>query len=379
MVLGDGSTLASYLLKRGLPPSTTTSIQMGTFLEYNILHDEFLKENIVKQRWNRSLLDYKIIVYKRRHGMGYLASRLTGTYAATYRVLKEILTRVPNFTPKTILDFGSGIGCTYWAVDSIWGREGKLFHSVDLSGSMLELAARIREEGGVELESVNDMRETKFLPGLGTYDLVVAAYSISDLPSLEMINKTLISLWNQTKHFLVLVEYGNAAGHSILAEFRKSIIEEESKKEDTESYNPVFAPCPHALKCPLMEEGCYFKQRTGLSTIQSRDALYLKKKQTRFSNEKFSYLILARPSVSQFVEQTQEFVRLVGPTLKRKRHVITQLCASGGEIEKRIFSKSKHSSVYKYIRKKSEWGDILQLTPNKNAKDETDFQTETIE
>ncbi|KAI6654569.1 Methyltransferase-like protein 17, mitochondrial isoform X2 [Oopsacas minuta] len=360
MVMADGSLLASYLLKRQSPPSTNSGIRLKHSLDYDILKDEDLRAKLFRQRLNKQLVDHNIIVYKRRHGLGYLASRLTGTYGSTYRVLKEISLRVPKFKPKTILDFGSGVGSTYWAVDSVWGHEDKMFHSVDMSSSMLELAARLREVADLPLDSFSDLRETRFLPGLGHYDMVVAAYSLSDLSSLDMVRKTLNTLWQQTKNFLVIIENGTMAGHSILSQFRNDTLESDYDQDNSDSHNPIFAPCPHAFTCPLISEGCYFKQRTELSFIQNRDSVL---KSNSYFTEKFSYLVLAKPVVIPLLEEVDPyFGRLIGPTLKRRRHVITQLCAPDGRTERKTFTKGKHSPFYKDIRR-SDWGDIIKLTP----------------
>ena len=379
MVINDGSLLASYLLKRQTPPATSAHVKLSRTLNYDVLKDETLGDTILKQRWTKNLIDFNIIIYKRRHALGYLVSRLPGTYAATYRVLKEISSRVPQFKPKTILDFGSGIGSTYWAVDSVWGREDKLYHSVDLSGSMLELATKLREEANVETNSLYNMRETRFLPGLGLYDMLVAAYTLSELPSLDMIRKTLDTLWQQTKYFLVLVEYGNAAGHSILSEFRKKVLTRDYDANSPDSHNPIFSPCPHAYECPLASEGCYFKQKTELSLIQRRDSLYTRIRQTSHYNEKFAYLVLAKPAVIPFLEEKDPyFGRLIGPSLKRRRHVITQLCSPDGKTERIIYTKGKHSPLYKDIRKESEWGDLIKLTPPESLSEESHSSTESI-
>lgn len=380
MVLSDGGLLASYLLKRQSPPTKTSGLQLKGYLDYDIFKDEALSDKMFRQRDSKELLAYSVIVYRRRHALGYLASRLTGTYASTYRVLKEISLRVPKFKPKTILDFGSGVGSTYWAVDTVWGREDKMFHSVDLSSSMLELAARLREEADMSPGAFSDFRETRFLPGLGHYDILVAAYSLSDLPSLDLVNKTLDTLWQQTKYFLVLIENGTTAGHSILSQFRDHVLNSDYQQNDPDSHNPIFAPCPHTSTCPLLTNGCYFKQRAELSYIQSRDSLYTKLRKTSYFSEKYSYLVLTKPAVIPLLEETDPyFGRLVGPTLKRRHHVITQLCSPDGQTERKIFTKGKHSPLYKLIRKKSDWGDILKLTPPKrhereDIKDEIELE-----
>jgi len=42
--------------------------------------------------------------------MAYLASQFPFAYGPVQRVFKEIAARIPDFKPKTILDFGTGPG-----------------------------------------------------------------------------------------------------------------------------------------------------------------------------------------------------------------------------------------------------------------------------
>ncbi|XP_071885893.1 ribosome assembly protein METTL17, mitochondrial-like isoform X3 [Anas platyrhynchos] len=45
---------------------------------------------------------------------GYLVARLARDYAAAGRALSEIQARAPDFAPRTLLDFGSGLGAACW-------------------------------------------------------------------------------------------------------------------------------------------------------------------------------------------------------------------------------------------------------------------------
>lgn len=42
--------------------------------------------------------------------IGYLLRKAPSTFAVACRILTEIKYRLPYFTPKTMLDFGAGIG-----------------------------------------------------------------------------------------------------------------------------------------------------------------------------------------------------------------------------------------------------------------------------
>ena len=51
----------------------------------------------------------------------YAAARMPGCYAAVARVLDELRLRLPDFTPRSMLDFGAGPGTAIWAA-----REARL-------------------------------------------------------------------------------------------------------------------------------------------------------------------------------------------------------------------------------------------------------------
>ncbi|XP_050572972.1 methyltransferase-like protein 17, mitochondrial [Cygnus atratus] len=74
----------------------------------------------------------------------YLAARLARDYAAVGRALSEIRVRAPDFAPRTLLDFGSGLGTACWAAQGMWGRSLQQFVCVEPSGAMRELAERLR-------------------------------------------------------------------------------------------------------------------------------------------------------------------------------------------------------------------------------------------
>lgn len=52
-----------------------------------------------------------------------------------------------------------------------------------------------------------------------SYDLVVSAYSLLELPSTSTRIDTLINLWNKTDKYLVLVEYGTNGGFRVCIKY----------------------------------------------------------------------------------------------------------------------------------------------------------------
>lgn len=44
----------------------------------------------------------------------YVAGRLAPDYASLYKIMAEMKKRDPQFSPLTLLDFGSGVGTSMW-------------------------------------------------------------------------------------------------------------------------------------------------------------------------------------------------------------------------------------------------------------------------
>lgn len=378
-IIKDGGILSSYLFKRDRP---WEKYKRGLLPLANddILNDEDLHKELFEKRWQKDMLEFKIIVYRRRHAFAYLSSRLNATYGAIYRVLNEIKMRRTDFIPETILDFGSGLGTSFWVIDELWGLDNKIMHHVDLSPSMLDMAKQLREAAGHVDEGFNiSLRENEYLTSHGIYDIVIASYSLGELPSIELMRKTLVTLWKQTKYFLILIESGSKAGYLTLMDCRDLIINEmrEQTSESNTDLNPIFAPCPHMFTCPLKEKGgCFFKQRTDLSIVQQKDDYYKVVSQKSHFNEKFCYIIFSKQKIPP---APLTYSRLVGPTLKKKRHIVCQLCTPEGSIDKRVFTKTKDKWCYKSLRKKSEWGDIIEIpASNENIDGGNILETQSV-
>ena len=62
--------------------------------------------------------------YHREHAIGYLQRKMPYTYTVYKRIFHELNMRMPNFKPKTILDYGAGLGSGVWAAHTIFGDDG---------------------------------------------------------------------------------------------------------------------------------------------------------------------------------------------------------------------------------------------------------------
>lgn len=82
------------------------------------------------------------------------------------------------------------------------------------------------------------------------HDLVVAAYSLSEVADSANRTKLVQQLWKMTRGVLVLVEFSNLHNFNLLMEARDTILEE--KGVGLWDWQPtILAPCPHEQRCPL--------------------------------------------------------------------------------------------------------------------------------
>ncbi|EYC10670.1 hypothetical protein Y032_0054g2488 [Ancylostoma ceylanicum] len=228
----------------------------------------------------------------------YALSRLAPNYAEIARVLDEFDGH--SFSPSTVLDYGSGIGAGFWAVNERFGSGVKDYCMVDPSPVMTQFAMDIMrgDSGNLLFRNVSFRRH--LVPSLRTkYDLVIAHRTLCELPSQESRLELVTSLWKRTNRFLVLIDSGLRDAFEALIEARdfllcsgtqlhleetRSLLQENDLMSDRidavlrdrdlsdferfslvrdmvppeiqlpTALDPatVFAPCPHDLGCPKL-------------------------------------------------------------------------------------------------------------------------------
>ncbi|XP_047325172.1 probable S-adenosyl-L-methionine-dependent RNA methyltransferase RSM22, mitochondrial [Impatiens glandulifera] len=279
----------------------------------------------------------------------YVASRMPAVFSACFRVLIEVCRRLPDFTPKSVLDFGGGSGSALWAMREVWPQSIERFNLIEPSQSM--------QRAGQSL-----LKHMKNLPHIQSYatlqalnmnvskserehDLVIASYVLGEIPSLKDRITIVRQLWDHTRDVLVLVEPGTPQGSSIIAQMRSHIlwmekrksrklrkVSDKAGKDDTDALNGdltktiaiesgvcskdlmatheglkslivprkngafIVAPCGHDGQCPLQKSGkyCHFVQRLQRTTSQRA---YKRSKGVPlrgFEDEKFSFVVFRR-------------------------------------------------------------------------------------
>jgi len=310
--------------------------------------------SLSKNTLSKRLYQWKPLTMDDKTSYYYLFGRTAAEYAALRRVFHEILVRDRLFSPKSVFDFGSGVGTVSWLSHEFWGKSLKEYFTVDISSEMNNLARLILQNNNENKEPyLKTLYQRQFLPATPrAYDLVVSAYSLMDIDSLKSRLDIVRNLWSKTKDYLIIVEKGSNAGYQIVEEARAYIIQ---MSQQSPELCHVFAPCPHEEPCPRLrdESGtpCNFSVKYFPITIEE--------KHQEPQTELFSYLIVKKGKRDV---NSENWPRIVRQVLHRHKHVICRLCVPSGNLEEIILTAAKHGKdVYK-CGKKCSWGDNLPVS-----------------
>lgn len=273
--------------------------------------------------------DSSALFRSRDQAIAYLLARMPATYAAVYKALASMQERLPEWTCKTILDFGAGPGTASWAASEIFPHLEKIIlfeKSPQIISMGRKLAAfsefdALRTSQWIEQDL---MRPFEFPKA----DLAILSYVHAETDCLDLIKK----IWSQGTSLLI-VEPGTPKGFASIRLLRKMLIEWGAQ---------IVAPCPHHLECPI-SGWCHFPARVERSRIHK----ILKEGSLGYEDEKFSYLAVA-PFTPLPIEG-----RVIERPLKLSGHVKLSLCTKEGLIEQKTITR-KHKDRYRQARD-AEW------------------------
>lgn len=267
--------------------------------------------------------------------IAYALSRMPATYAAVSAVLAELRERAGSFAPATVLDAGAGPGTAAWAV-------AELYPDADLSlmdhnRQFLQLAETLGHAAGAGQVARVEDDLARFELGR-TFALVTCAYALTELPD-AMVGAVVDRLWRHCEGVLVIVEPGRPRDYQRLMQLRDRLIGQGAT---------VLAPCPHERACPLLEpDWCHFSVRLN----RSRDHMRMKGGTLGYEDEKFSYLIVARPGIGRRVPG-----RVLRKPEENKFSVTLAVCGEAGLEQRVVPSRDKPSFK---AAKKLDWGDAV--------------------
>ncbi|CAH8490470.1 unnamed protein product [Dicrocoelium dendriticum] len=306
-----------------------------------------------------ALAEWKSLTYSGHNCELYLTARLAPNFAAACRVLYEIRKRCPRFFPRNLFDFGSGLGTIAWAANSVWPvgciREHYL---VEPSADMTKISEFMFRKN-MTIQSPETVFPgiylRRFTPAsMRSYDLVVSAYTLFELPGVRARRQMLSNMWDRTSSFLVLIEQGTKAGFNAILEARQWLLENGGDSMF------LFAPCPHSFSCGKADSAC------NISVQYYKFALTRDDSEPK--TELVSYLIASRGDWRRYqspvVEAESQFLpRLVTYGVSSEESVVHDICLPSGAIERTAFPKKQSAKALYYFLRHAKMGDILPCEP----------------
>ena len=279
------------------------------------------------------------VIHEEADALAYALARLPATYAACAAVFAEAARMAPGFAPRRLLDAGSGPGGTSWAAAGVWPALAEATW-IDASPTFLDLAARLAETGPPALRTAQAIRANLVSQrDLPAADLVVASYALAEISAAAQ--PTLVgALWRASQGVLALIEPGTPAGFQRILAARDILVAAGAD---------LLAPCPHANACPLASpDWCHFSVRLP----RSRDHLLAKGAEVPFEDEKFAYLIAARPGLATSARQP----RVLAPPRTSKGGIAFKLCGPTGLEPRTVARRDKPAHA---VARRLGWGDVM--------------------
>lgn len=266
--------------------------------------------------------------------LAYALTRLPATYAACADAFAEAARMTPDFAPASLLDAGCGPGTASWAARQAWPSLSEITW-FDASTPFLDLARRL---AGDELPA--ETRKGDLVGGaFPTADLVVASYALAEIPAAAQTG-VVAALWAAARGMLVLVEPGTPVGFARLREARFGLVAVGAR---------IAAPCPHDAACPIVApDWCHFSVRLP----RSRDHRLAKGAEAPFEDEKYAYLVAARPQLA--IQPRRP--RILTRPRAGKPGIEMKLCAEAG-VEHRLIA--RRDKIAHAAARRLDWGDSL--------------------
>jgi ribosomal protein RSM22 (predicted rRNA methylase) len=224
------------------------------------------------------------VIKGRDDALAYALARLPATYAADSVVFAEARRIAPGFAPASLLDAGCGPGGGSWAAAEAWPSLAQVTW-FDASAPFLDMAQRLSGDGPDALRHAQTRRGDLMTGPFPKAELVLASYALAEIPASAQA-QVVQGLWEACDGVLALIEPGTPAGYARILQARDALIAAGAH---------ILAPCPHAGACPLAApDWCHFSVRLP----RSRDHRLAKGAEMSFEDEKFAYLLAARPEVA---------------------------------------------------------------------------------
>ncbi|OWZ05195.1 hypothetical protein PHMEG_00022761 [Phytophthora megakarya] len=306
--------------------------------------------------------------------LAYLAYEMEATYACTHAVFTELQKRLPDFEPKSVLDFGAGPGTASWVAKDFYEKSVDKYRVVEPSQSMVD-AAEVLLEGFPGLSVRRNIADlSRDIDAGNKYDLIVVNYVLSDITNDFERVATTSALWELLSEngCLVVVDRGSPWGSHHVRSARQFVLDSVAEDGDENESVRIVAPCPHHFECPAAgSTWCHFVQR---SPVVNRPREATTKRWHGQKGSKFSYMIMQKTrkgsDEDEAANKKKPIARMLRGPLLATRHVHLDLCTPEGKLERRSVTRGKAvREVYRASRK-AHWGALWPADESSYLKDQ---------
>jgi SAM-dependent methyltransferase len=264
-----------------------------------------------------------------------------------------LINEVP-FTPKRVLDLGSGPGAFSFAALKHGAKE---VIAIDRNTRALELAAEVCGRYGFPLTiRKHDLKKTTF-PVEGKFDLIIASYCLEELfpdtqrewPAAQ--KKWIDNLFNYLtpEGCLLLVESSLLPSNRRLLNLRDQLVKEQV---------PVQAPCIWQGECPALQaknSPCYAQREL--------DKPYLMKEiqraaQINLGSLKMSYILFNHPKSTRRLPDDPLY-RVISPPVESQTGKRYYLCGTAGKknLGTHLKEHPQESKAFDYLKR----GELISI------------------
>lgn len=267
----------------------------------------------------------------------YAAYRMPATWGAVRAVLAATAARLPELTPRSLVDVGGGTGAAAWAAAGVFDASLKDVTVLDQVPDVLDLGRRLARDAFSGAMRHAEWRQVRFPAEIPAADLVTVSYVLSELAS--DAQEALVRTAAEHAETIAVIEPGTPDGYQRIMAVRDVVLGMGMR---------VAAPCPHSDACPLLgtRDWCHFASRIHRSPLHRR----LKSADLGHEDEKFAYIVATRVPV-----ETSPAGRILRHPQIRKGLVMMQVCQEDGTTAQTLISK-RQGDTYRAARD-ADWGD----------------------
>lgn len=165
------------------------------------------------------------LLYGPNETLAYVLHGLYPSYGVAHRLFREAAQALPNWSPKSMLDFGCGPGAGVWAARETWADTLFDIVVVEPSRSMMQVAEHLLADTPGVMYRKSWEEVVRFHRGK-KYDLVVAHYTLGQLQSDLERERVLVELWDAVAPggMLLISEHGDRWGFHVVRRSRDSLL-----------------------------------------------------------------------------------------------------------------------------------------------------------